>query len=279
MSNGCLESSYLQPAIRGKIADLLDYPVARARVVLCGSKLGRKLSTLTGLEGTFLFNRVPPGVYTLEVNCTNFGKLVQRGIAVQDHSITGLDMRMDLQEDSRSLKLRSLSLKYVSGEVAATPQGETPLLEQTLREIMEGLRLERALFDPPREGVVGRRLTVEFGLFQGLKNEIMCRLLERRIDLFGAEQIGMTLRADLQVPGCLVLPLTLPRTEADATRYLEWRWGMEPRVAGQGTIRLGLVLGVSFAGRLELEKRLLDIEREIVFRMPLLRKLRRLWEK
>ncbi len=50
--NGHAETIRLQPAIRGKIADLLDFPVARARVVLCGSKLGRKLSTLTGLEGT-----------------------------------------------------------------------------------------------------------------------------------------------------------------------------------------------------------------------------------
>jgi hypothetical protein len=53
-----LEQKYLQPAIRGKIADLLDYPVASARVVLSGAKLAEKLCTVTGLGGLFMFSRV-----------------------------------------------------------------------------------------------------------------------------------------------------------------------------------------------------------------------------
>ena len=48
-----------------------------------------------------MFSRIPPGVYTLEVACAGFGKLVQRGIAVQEHAITGLDLKMDILEDSR----------------------------------------------------------------------------------------------------------------------------------------------------------------------------------
>lgn len=275
--NGCLESIALQPAIRGKIADLLDYPVARARVVLCGSKLGRKLSTLTGLEGTFLFSRVPPGVYTLEVKCTNFGKLVQRGIAVQEHAITGLDMHMDLEEDSRTLRLRSLSLKYVSGEAPTSASGGPVELERSLREVVQGLRLERGLFAPPGQGTVGRRLAVEFGLFQGLRSEIMFRLLERKIDLFAAEQIGLALRAELEAPGCLVLPRTLPRVEVEGSRYLEWGWQLMPQAAGSGAIRLAVALAVDFGGRLQLERRLLEIERAIEFRLPLLRRVRRLW--
>jgi hypothetical protein len=81
-----MEQKYLQPAIRGKIADLLDYPVVSARVVLSGSKLEEKLCTETGVEGLFMFSRIPPGSYTLEVNYSGFSKLVQRGIAVRDHS-------------------------------------------------------------------------------------------------------------------------------------------------------------------------------------------------
>ncbi|HOW44921.1 MAG TPA: carboxypeptidase-like regulatory domain-containing protein [Candidatus Aminicenantes bacterium] len=275
--NGCLEKAGLQPAIRGKIADLLDYPVARARVVLCGSKLGRRLSTLTGLEGTFLFNRIPPGVYTLEVNCTNFSKLVQRGIAVQEHAITGLDMRMDMQEDSRTLRLRSLSLQYVGGESPAGTDSGPEALQLLLREAVDGLRLERALFAPPGQGTVGRRLGVEFGLFQGLRNEIMSRLLERKIDLFPAERIGLALRAELQAPGCLVLPLTLPRMEVEGARYLEWRWQLMPQAAGSGAIRLVVDLAADFDGRLQLERRLFEIERAIAFQLPFLKRVRRLW--
>jgi hypothetical protein len=275
--NGHAETIRLQPAIRGKIADLLDYPVARARVVLCGSKLGRKLSTLTGLEGTFLFNRIPPGVYTLEVNCTNYGKLVQRGIAVQEHAITGLDMHMDLQEDSRTLRLRSLNLKYVSGEAPAGMAMGPEALEVSLREVVDGLRLERALFAPPGQGTVGRRLAVEFGLFQGLRSEIMFRLLERRIELFPAEQLGLALRAELQAPGCLVLPLTLPRTEVEGSRYLEWRWQLLPQTVGVAAVRLNVSLAVDFGGRLQVEKRLLEVERAIEYRLPLLKRVQRLW--
>ncbi len=275
--NGCLEKIGLQPAIRGKIADLLDYPVARARVVLCGSKLGRKISTLTGLEGTFLFNRIPPGVYTLEVNCTRFGKLVQRGITVQEDAITGLDMRMDLQEDSRTLRLRSLNLQYVGGEAPDGASGEPAALERSLREVVDGLRLERALFSPPGQGTVGRRLAVEFGLFQGLRNEIMSRLLERKVDLFTAEEVGLALRAELQAPGCLVLPLTLPRAEVKGARYLEWRWQLMPQATGAAALRLGVSLAVDFGGRLQLEKRLLEVERAIEFRLPLLKRVQRLW--
>ncbi len=275
--NVCLEKSGLQPAIRGKIADLLDYPVARARVVLCGSKLGRRISTLTGLEGTFLFNRIPPGVYTLEVKCTRFGKLVQRGITVQEDAITGLDMRMDLQEDSRTLRLRSLNLQYVGGEAPDGAPGEPAALERTLREAVDGLRLERALFAPPGQGTVGRRLAIEFGLFQGLRNEIMSRLLERKVDLFAAEQVALALRAELQAPGCLVLPLTLPRAEVEGARYLEWRWQLMPQAAGAAALRLAVFLAVDFGGRLQLEKRLLEVERAIDFRLPLLKRVRRLW--
>lgn len=275
--NGCLEKTGLQPAIRGKIADLLDYPVARARVVLCGTKLGRRISTLTGLEGTFLFNRIPPGVYTLEVNCTRFGKLVQRGITVQEDAITGLDMRMDLQEDSRTLRLRSLNLHYVGGAAPDGFPGEPDALERTLREVVDGLRLERALFAPPGQGTVGRRLAIEFGLFQGLRSEIMSRLLERKVDLFAAEQVVLALRAELQAPGCLVLPQTLPRAEVEGARYLEWRWQLVPQAAGTAALRLGVSLAVDFGGRLQLEKRLLEVERAIGFRLPLLKRVQRLW--
>ena len=61
-----------------------------------------------------MFSRIPPGSYTLEVNYSGFSKLVQRGIAVRDHAITGLDLKMDFLEDSRTIKLRALSLEFIN---------------------------------------------------------------------------------------------------------------------------------------------------------------------
>lgn len=268
MSNG-LECVGLQPALRGKIADRLDAPVVRARVVLSGPRRSRRMSTLTGLEGTFLFSRVPPGIYTLEVECTNFDKLVQRGIAVQENAITGLDMRMDLEEDSRSLKLQSLRLDYVSGMPAAPSPAAPPFPQRQLRDVLDGLRLERALFNPPPQLTVGRRVTVEFGLFQSLRDEIVRGLLARRVDVFAARHFELSLHAELRTPGCLVLPATPPRVTVSGSGYLEWRWEIQPQAAGAQVICLGLTLGARVSEDCQLEKRLLALERRTRIRMPL----------
>jgi len=271
-----LEKACLQPAIRGKIADLLDYPVASARVVLSGSKLAEKLCTMTGIEGYFMFSRIPPGTYTLEVNYSGFSKLVQRGIAVQEHAITGLGMKMDFLEASRSLKLQALSLEYVNDAPEAENVVAPSLLTRQLREVMDGLCLERALFSPPPSVSVGRRLAIEFGIYQSLKDEIIRHLLEWKIDLFSAEQIEVTLMAHLQAEGCLVIPNSLPRVEVNGARYVEWRWEVLPRVPGRGLLCLSLDVRVNFAGRGEQEKRLLSLEREVRIKRSLWVELRRL---
>lgn len=253
----------LQPAIRGKIGDLLDYPVVSARVLLSGSKLAEKLCAMTGMEGSFMFSRIPPGVYTLEISCSGFGKLVQRGIAVQEHAITGLDLKMDFLENSRSLKLRALSLEYVNDvpqEEAGVP-AELPTRE--LQEAMDGLRLDRALFNPPAVVKVGRREIIEFGVYQNIREEITRRLLERKIGRFAVGQLDVILWADLQVSGSLVLPKSLPQVGVGNAGYQEWRWEVLPRISGLGLIRLSLQARVGFADQGECKRCLLVLDREV----------------
>lgn len=259
--NSAMESLRLQPAIRGKIADPANMPVASARVVLGGAKLAKKISTVTGREGSFMFCRIPPGVYTLEVNLAGFSKLVQRGIAVQEYAITGLDMTMNLQEDSRALKLRSLILNYVNDAPGTAAEGPAPSHVE-LGDVVAELRLERALFNPPLLVRRGRKAAIEFGVFQSLKNEIMRLLLERKIERFGADEVEVTLLADLRAAGCLVLPRSLPRVPIAGPCYLEWRWELLPQVAGAGQIGLDLSVHVDFAGRGQGSKVLLSLERE-----------------
>lgn len=274
-----MSRTYLQPAIRGKIGDLLDYPVQSARVVLSGSKLVEKLCTMTGLEGSFMFSRIPPGIYTLEIICSGFSKLVQRGIAVHDNAITGLDLKMDFLEDSRSLKLRALSLEYVNDAPQADASESPSQLTLELREVIDELHLDRALFNPPAAVKVGSRVRLELGVYQNLREEIMRRLLERKISRFDGGQIEAVLQAELQVSGCLVLPKSLPQVGIKGPGYLEWQWEVLPRVAGLGLIRLSLQAKVKFADHSEQKQCLLVLDREVRIKKNVWLELRRLLAK
>ena len=257
-----MEQKYLQPAIRGKIADLLDYPVVSARVVLSGAKLEEKLCSVTGLEGVFMFSPIPPGNYTLEVIYGGFAKLVQRGIAVRDHTITGLDLKMDFLEDSRTIKLRAMSLEFFNDAPPAAELQPSDLTRQ-LSEVMAGLNLDRVLFNPPSTLQIGRATTLELGIYQNLKEEIMHRLLERDICRFDRDQFHVTLEAELQVAGCQVRPQSPSRAFVTGAHYLDWKWEIIPRIAGLGLIRLCLEVGVRFAEFDELKKSLLLLDRDV----------------
>jgi hypothetical protein len=260
-----MEQKYLQPAIRGKIADLLDYPVVSARVVLSGAKLEEKLCSVTGVEGLFMFNRIPPGSYTLEVIYSGFSKLVQRGIAVRDHAITGLDMKMDFLEDSRTIKLRAMSLEFIHDPPLAADTKPSALTLQ-LSEVMAGINLDRVLFNPPPVLKIGHSATFELGVHQNLKGEVMRRLLERSICRFDRDHIEVTLKADLQVAGCQVLLMGAPQADIDGASYLDWEWEILPEISGMGLISLRLETRVRFVEYGVRTKCLLTLDRDVMIK-------------
>jgi len=261
-----MEQKYLQSAIRGKIADLLDYPVASARVVLSGTKLDEKLCTMTGVEGLFMFSRVPPGSYTLEVIYSGFSKLVQRGIAVRDHAITGLDLKMDFLEDSRTIKLRAISQEFINDTPSPAPDEALSNLTLQLPKVMAGLVLDRMLFNPPPELKIGRLAIFELGIYQNLKESVMRSLLERNICRFDRDQVDVTLHVDLQVAGCQVLLLGAPQAAINGARYLGWEWKIMPEISGLGLIALRVEASVRFAEYGEWKKCLLTLDREVRIR-------------
>ena len=258
-----MEQKFLQPAIRGKIADLMDYPVPAARVVLSGAKLAEKQCTVTGTEGYFMFNRIPPGSYTLEVIYSGFSKLVQRGIAVRDHAITGLDLKMDFLEDSRTIRLRAMSLEFISDAPPAAAAAAPSDLARQLSEVAASLCLDRVLFNPPTVLKVGSVTTFELGVYQNLKEEVMRRLLERNICRFDRDQIEVILQADLQVAGCQVLLRGKPQAAINGARYLGWEWEILPEISGLGLIILRLETSVRFAEYGERKKCLLILDRDV----------------
>ena len=129
-----------------------------------------------------------------------------------------------------------------------------------------GLRLDRALFNPPPAAKVGRCLRIEFGVFQNLKENIMRRLRENAIGIFDSGQVVVALTADLQAAGCRVLPRSLPRLEVSGARFLEWSWEVLPQAHGRGLLRLDLRLSVDFNGLSREEKTLLALDREVIIR-------------
>jgi hypothetical protein len=261
-----MKEYYLQPAIRGKIADLLDYPVASARVILSGAKLAEKRCTVTGNEGQFMFSRIPPGTYTLEVFFTGFAKLVQRGIAVRDHDITGLDLKMDFEEDSRIVKVRALYLEFINGSMPPALDQAPSFLAQQLPEVMSGLAFDKILFNPPPLLKVGRRVHIELGVYQNLKEEIMRRLLERNVCCLDREQVEVTLSAYLRIAGSRVLPLGVPVNAIGGAGYLKWEWEIMPQTPGRELIHLSLKTRVKFAEFGEQKKHLLVLDREVRIR-------------
>ncbi|MBN2399405.1 MAG: carboxypeptidase regulatory-like domain-containing protein [Candidatus Aminicenantes bacterium] len=258
-----IEPTYLHPAIRGKIADLQDYPVVSARVVLSGGKLAEKLCTETGMEGLFMFSRVPPGNYTLEVIYRGFSKLVQRGIAVRDHAITGLDFKMDFLEDSRKIDLKALSLEFINTALPATFDCGQASLNQQLCAVMAELAPGRVLFNPPPFMKIGCMATFEVGFFQNLKDEVMHRLLERSICLFKRYQVDVSVQAQLDIAGCQVFLLHAPPVFKDSPHYLGWKWKVLPDMPGVKRIKLRLETSVHFAGYGERKKCLQVLDRDV----------------
>lgn len=253
---------FLQPAIRGKLADLLDAPIASARVILSGTKLKEKLSSVTGSEGLFMFTRIPPGSYTLEVNYGGFSKLVQRGIAVRNRTITGLDLKMNFQEDSRTIKLQAMSLAFFNDN---PPKADslTSDLTTELSAVVAGLVLDKVHFNPPAIFEIGRMTTVELGIYQNLKEVVMRHLLERNICDFDRSQIAVTLEARLQVDGCQVVPIDTSKVIVNGSRYLGWEWDIRPKIPGSGSMHLQLDADLHFNGYGTRKKRLLTLDRVV----------------
>jgi len=259
------KQKYLQPAIRGKLADLLDYPVASARVILSGTKLKEKLCSVTGGEGLFMFNRIPPGSYTLEVDYGGFGKLVQQGIAVRNRTITGLDLKMDFHEDSRTIKLQAISLAFFNDNPPQADSRNSDLSQQ-LSEVVAGLVVDKVQFNPPATFGIGRVTTLELGLYQNLKELVMRRLLQRNICDFDRSQIAVTLEAVLHVDGCEVFPSGTPKQDVDGARYLGWEWEIRAKIPGAGSICLQLEADLRFNGYGSRKKCLLILDRFVTIK-------------
>jgi len=215
------------------------------------------------VEGLFMFSRVPPGSYTLEVTYNGFNKLVQRGIAVRDHAITGLDLKMDFLEDSRIIKLRAMSLEFVHDTPPLATDDLPSNLTLQLPKVMAGLVLDRVLFNPPPVLKIGRMVVFELGVYQNLKEAVMRRLLEQGVCRFDRDQVDVTLVVDLQVAGCQTLLLNVPQAAIDGARYLGWEWQILPEISGSGLISLRLETLVRFAEYGEWKKCLLTLDREV----------------
>ncbi|HZM69112.1 MAG TPA: TonB-dependent receptor [Candidatus Cryosericum sp.] len=81
-------------AIRGTVSDKdFDVPLAQVRVTL----LEAFLSTQSGTDGTFLFERVPPGTYTLAFTKDGYQRQVVPEVVVNAGGLTEIRTRLSLE--------------------------------------------------------------------------------------------------------------------------------------------------------------------------------------
>jgi hypothetical protein len=139
-------------------------------------------------------------------------------------------------------------------------------LTRQLSEVMDGLFLDRAMFNPPASIKLDCATTLELGIYQNLKEKIMHSLLERNICRFDREKLAVTLKAELQVAGCQVVLLHMPQEVINESGYLDWEWKILPETSGLKLLRLRLAACVRFAENGEREKCLLSLDREVTIK-------------
>jgi hypothetical protein len=83
-------------AITGVVNDPSAAAVPSARIVAIEERSNVSTETVAGLDGSYSFPALRPGLYRLEVEAAGFRKLVQSGIEVRVNDRLRLDLAMTL---------------------------------------------------------------------------------------------------------------------------------------------------------------------------------------
>ena len=104
-------------AIRGTVTDSSGAVLPGATVILTAAQggLGGNQERVADTRGTYEFQRLPPGIYTIRVELTGFGPVVQPNITVNADATARADVRLQIG----------------AIEEAVTVTGATPLLDTT----------------------------------------------------------------------------------------------------------------------------------------------------
>jgi hypothetical protein len=112
-------------AIRGVVEDPAAARLPHASVILIDTARGSKYGTLTDETGSFLFSRVAPGLYRIQVNAAGMAPLAQEGIGVEVGDTIDLALRMRL-----SAAAEEVSVTELPGVVQTQPSAVSSVISE-----------------------------------------------------------------------------------------------------------------------------------------------------
>ena len=103
--NEALVAQELRGSVRGTVTDSTGSVVAGASLMLRNVDTGVEVSKQTGGQGSYLFDFVSPGMYSLRVELQGFRSFVQENIRVQTRSDVTVDARLEVGALSETVRV------------------------------------------------------------------------------------------------------------------------------------------------------------------------------
>ncbi|PYT16232.1 MAG: hypothetical protein DMG59_11055 [Acidobacteria bacterium] len=121
--HGYAFSQTISGSIAGNVLDATQAAVANARVTAIEQDKRTTFSTVTDLEGRFVFPQVLPGTYTIAVEAPGFKKYEKRDVILYGNeklSVGNLNLEIGAVEQSVEVSAQAITLQTESGERSQT---------------------------------------------------------------------------------------------------------------------------------------------------------------
>jgi hypothetical protein len=105
LSNSALVAQELRGSVRGTVTDSSGSVVAGASAMLRNVDTGVEVIKQTSDQGSYLFDFVSPGIYSLRVELQGFKSFVQENIRVQTRSDITVDARLEIGALSEAIRV------------------------------------------------------------------------------------------------------------------------------------------------------------------------------
>lgn len=145
-------------SLRGTISDESGASLDGASVSLQGDETGFRRTALTGADGAYTFNLVPPGTYTLIVEKSGFAVVTRKAVELLVNTPATLNLQMQLASVSQSVNVEAEVARLNSVDAAignAFNENQVRQLPLLTRNVVELLSLQPGV--TPTGEVLGAR--------------------------------------------------------------------------------------------------------------------------
>jgi hypothetical protein len=127
MAQGVSAQTLERGAIRGTVEDSSKSAIPGAKLTLTSTTTGIKREQTSTENGTYSFDGITPGVYTLVVEAQNFANYTVKDITVNVGSSLSLDIPMQLKTTTQTVEVTA----EAAGVVDTTTAGVSQLMDET----------------------------------------------------------------------------------------------------------------------------------------------------